>query len=158
MRGYIISIAAATVISAVISMLTPQKWEKYVGVVTGLAVTICIGQPIIRILGSNSFDGFTYTAEQHSTEGSKIFRDEVKKELEQRIENDAAERLRTEFDKECNVEVTADVSESGEVRGISSVLIGGDKVDAVVIGRMREVYGAAEVKYVGTEKTAEKAE
>lgn len=158
MRVYIISIAAATIISAIISMLTPQRWEKYVGVVTGLAVTICIGQPIIRLIGSNSFEGTAFSTERHSTEGRLVFRNEVKKGLEERIESDAKARLKTEFAADCSVIAEAVVTDEGEVREIASIKISGDKIDAAAIGRLREIYGAAEVKYIGAEKTAKKSE
>lgn len=158
MRVYIISIAAATIISAIISMLTPQRWEKYVGVVTGLAVTICIGQPIIRLVGGNSFESAAFEVERHSTEGRLAFRDEVKKGLESRIESDAKARLKTEFAADCGVVAEVVVTDEGEVREIASIKISGDKIDAAAIGRLREIYGAAEVKYVGAEKTAKKSE
>lgn len=38
MKAYIISIAVSTVISAVVTMITPEKWSKYVGIVTGLEI------------------------------------------------------------------------------------------------------------------------
>jgi hypothetical protein len=41
---------------------------------------------------------------------------------------------------------------------VKSIEISGDKIDAVIIGKMREIYGADEVKYVGTEKSIKKSE
>ncbi len=158
MGTYIISIAATTVISAVITMLTPEKWSKYVGVVTGLVVTVCIARPIISIMQSDVLDGFNYTVSTTQSKGDTMFRDELKKELENRIDEDVSKRLKSEFNADCNAKSEVEISETGEVKGVSSIYVSGDKIDAVAIGRLREVYGAKEVKYVGVKKTAQKPE
>ena len=50
------------------------------------------------------------------------------------------------------------MNESGEITGVDTVENFGDRPDAVVKGRIYEVYAPQEVKYVGTEKTFEKSE
>ena len=45
------------------------------------------------------------------------------------------------------------MTDNGEVSGVKSIYVYGDRIDAVIIGRLREMYGAEEVKYVGLEKT-----
>ena len=157
MGTYIISIAAATVLSAAISILTPEGWGKYVGIVTGLVVMICIARPIISITGANFFDGFQGMEIKMSERHNNIYYDEVKRELEARINDDAKKRLKTEFNKNCEVKSEVAVTEAGTVKGVLKMEISGDKPDAVAIGRIREVYGADEVNYVGVKKTAQKS-
>ncbi|MBQ3124885.1 MAG: stage III sporulation protein AF [Clostridia bacterium] len=158
MKAYIISIAVATVISAVVSMITPEKWSKYVSIVTGLVVTVCIAQPIISLVHADVFEGFSYKAEQSKNEGEKVLYGQIKTELEKRIANDAKKRLETEFGKKCEVYTAVEMTTKGEVAGVRTIQIYGEKIDAVAIGRLREVYGAEEVKYIGYKKTAQKPE
>ena len=83
--------------------------------------------------------------------------DEIKEELEKRINEDARQRLKTDFGRNCEVSSIVKMN-NGAVSGVKSINISGDKIDAVIIGKMREIYGADEVKYVGTEKSTKKSE
>ena len=158
MKTYIVSIAVSTVLCAVVNMLTPEKWSKYVSVVTGFVITICIAQPMISILNKDILDGVSYTVTTNTGEGEEVLYKEIKTQLESRIEEDAETRLRNEFSKECIVNANVNMAADGQVEGVSLITVSGDKIDAVVIGRLREVYVAEQVKYVGTEKTDEKSE
>lgn len=158
MKAYIISIAVSTVISAAVTMITPEKWSKYVSIVTGLVVTVCIAQPIINLVNADVFEGFTYKAGHSRSEGEKVLYSQIKEELEKRIADDAKQRLETEFGKTCEAQAGVTMTENGEVAGVKTIFIYGDKIDAVVIGRLREVYGAEEVKYIGHKKTLKKPE
>ena len=158
MKAYIISIAATTVISAVITMITPEKWSKYVSVVTGLVVMVCIAQPIVSLMRADVFEIFSYDFEYDKSEGERVLYTQIKTELEKRICTDTVNRIKSEFGKTCEVETEITMKESGEVAGVKLILVYGEKIDAVAIGRLREVYGAEEVKYVGNKKTTKKSE
>ena len=158
MKGYIISIAVSTVISAVVNMITPEKWSKYVGIVTGLVVTMCIAQPVISLMHADVFEGFSHNSPETSREGEKVLYAQIKSELEKRISEDITNRLKSEFGKTCEAETDVAITDKGEVSGVKSVVVYGDKIDAVAIGRLRDVYGAEEVKYIGPEKTLKKSE
>jgi hypothetical protein len=82
MKAYIISIAVSTVISAVVTMITPEKWSKYVGIVTGLVVTVCIAQPIINLMHADVFEGFSYNVTANKSEGESVLYRQIKTELE----------------------------------------------------------------------------
>lgn len=158
MKAYIISVAASTVISSIMVMITPEKWSKYVGAVTGLVVTICIAQPIVSIMGTDVFGGISYPDTYAKIEGEAMLYHQIKQELENRISNDAKARLKSEFNRNCEVEAEAEIKKTGEVTGIKSILVYGDKIDTVSIGRLRDIYGAEEVRYAGNKKTAQKSE
>ncbi len=145
MKSYIISIAAASVISAITSMIAPEKWSKYVGIVTGLVITLCIGRPILEIMKAEVFEGIKF---EHSSVGSyshEEYRKEVISELQDRIAADVKSRLKEEFNKECDVEVTLRLNARNEITGIEDFVISGESIDSAAVGRLREVYG---VKYV----------
>ena len=158
MKSYIISIAVSTVISAVVTMITPEKWSKYVSIVTGLVVTVCIAQPIISLMHADVFEGFSYNTSLTNTEGQKVLYKEIKAELEKRISEDVRTRLESEFGKCCTSQAEVKITQTGEVSGVKKIIVYGDKIDAVAIGRLRDVYGAEEVKYIGPEKTLKKSE
>ena len=158
MRTYIISVAAATVISAIVTMLSPRRWEKYISVVTGLVVTVCIASPIITLTRSDIFAGWSESYSSPATGGDSLLREEIKKEPEKRLSEDASARLKSEFGLRSQAMVSVRVGKDNAIEGVSSIKIYGQKPDAVVIGRLYEVYDAGEVKYAGTEKTIEKPE
>lgn len=149
MGAYIIGIVASTVMAAVISMLTPDKWDKYVGVVTGIVVTICIARPIINLINVDLFEGISNVETTAVTDASGVYAEEIKKEMESRVAMDVKDRLKTEFGKDCMVSVTVNVTQEGEVLGVSTISVRGDKIDAVAKARLREVYNATEVNYAG---------
>lgn len=149
MSEYIIGIVGATIIAAVISVLTPEKWDKYVGIVTGIVITLCIAKPVISLMDENVFAGGFEVRQESVTEGQEIFANEIRKEMESRIALDVKERLKSEFGKNGVARVTVSVSPQGEFLGVEEILIRGDKVDAVAKSRLREIYGAQEVKYAG---------
>ncbi len=158
MKAYIISVAVSTVVCAVINMLTPEKWTKYVSVVTGLVVMVCIASPVMGLLNKDVFTEVSYTAKRTQSEGEAVLYGEIKKELEGRINRDVIARLKTDFMRDCQAVSEVAMTNTGEVTGVKSIYIYGDKIDAVIKGELREIYGAEEVLYIGTEKTASKSE
>lgn len=158
MKGYIISVAAVSVVSAVITMITPEKWGKYVGIVTGLVVTVCIARPIINIMHADIFADFPIGVAENKTNGESLFYDKVKTGLEKRISDDAENILKGEFGKKCEVYTEAKTGVEGTVSGVAKIVVYGDKIDYTAMGRLREIYGAEEVKYGGNKKTDEKPE
>ena len=158
MKGYIISIAGAAVLSAIVNMLSPDKWNKYIGIVTGLIITVSIGRPIFSLMHTDVFSGFSLEASETASEGSRIFYGEIKNELERRIENDIRSRIRSEFGTECTAEAESDTDDSGRISGIRRITVYGARLDNAAVGRLREVYGAAEVVIGGDQKLSQKAE
>lgn len=159
MKAYIISIAAAAVISAAVSIITPERWAKYVGIVTGLVIVLCIAQPVLNLLRTNVFEGIEIQTQELSTGGNELLFDEVKAELTARVEEDAAARLKTEFMLDCETEADIAVNENGEITGVKSITVYCKRgLDTAAAARLREVYGTAEVKYGGYNKKAEKTE
>lgn len=159
MKEYIISIAAAAVISAVVSIITPEKWSKYVGVVTGLVVVLCIAQPIFSLLDADVFSGIEFQSEKTSVDGTDMLRKEIVKELETRVETDAQSRIKTEFMMDCSVDADVSVNEKGEITGVNNITVYSKRrPDTAVMSRLKEVYGVKEVKYGGYNENSEKSE
>ena len=154
MRTYIISVAAAAVIAAVVNMIAPEKWAKYVGMATGLVVVMCIAQPVFTLFHENVFEGFSWETQVSDA----LLRSEIKAELKRRVEEDAAARLKSEFNRDCIVEAEIAVNDAGEIEGVESMKVYGKNIDNTVLARLREVYGVSEVTYEGYRENIKKPE
>ena len=158
MKAYIISIAVSAIIAAVVNMLSPDKWAKYTGIVTGLVVVLCIGRPILELANTDVFAGFRFDETVLSNKGEMEFRGEVKRELEAQLEGDIKTRVKNEFGRDCEADVTVGVNGSGEITGVDKIIIYGKGFDNAVTGRLRELYGAKEIVTNGSEKVSQKTE
>lgn len=158
MKGYIISIAVSAIIAATVNMIAPEKWKKYIGLVTGLVVVLCIGRPIFELAGTDVFSGFSFESRELSDEGEERFRTEIRQGLEERLEEDIKARVEREFGRECDAEVTAGMNDAGQITGVDRIVIYGRGFDNAVCGRLREVYGAKEAVLGGSEKVSRKTE
>jgi hypothetical protein len=157
-KSYILSVAVTAVISSIISMLSPAKWSKYVGMITGLAVVICIGQPVFSLLNEDLFKNIQFQTEVRQTNGNDILNQEIKKELAKKVEEDIINRLKDEFALTVSVEADIAVNMAGEIEGIRKITFFGDKPDAAAVGRIRDIYGVREVVYGGNKKNIKKTE
>lgn len=158
MKSYIISIAVSAIIAAVVNIISPEKWTKYTGIVTGLVVVLCIGRPLFELAGKDVFSGFSFESTVMSSDGEETFRREIRIRLEEQIEGDTKTRVQNEFGRDCAAEVKIGMDDNGVITGVDRIIIYGRGFDNVVTGRLREVYGAKEVVIGGSEKVSQKTE
>lgn len=158
MKQYIISVAAAAVISAVMNMLAPAKWSKYISVAAGLCVAVCIGRPILTLMHTDLFEHVKFESARVKDDGYSQIYSEIRKGLSERIARDSEARLKNEFGRSCSAEVSVSVNEAGQIMGVDRITVYGERIDAAAIGRLRDIYGAREVIYGGAEKNIEKPE
>lgn len=148
MGTYIIGMATATIMASIISFLTPERWNRYVSVVTGIVVTICIASPLIKLINidiSAFFPEIVSTAPIPNT----VFAEEMKKEMESTLAMDVRSRLKNEFGRECVAKVEVEITDTGQIAGVKKIMVRGEKIDNVAKSRLREIYGASEVVYAG---------
>lgn len=140
MKTYIITIIGATLLSAMAGILASDKWRGYVQIITGLVIISCIVSPLTALVKSDIFDGFA-SVEQNIESNENMQMELVMEELESRINEDIAARM----EKEYKLSVTADcdikVNGEGEIEGVESVRIFGDKLTDRARSRICEVYG-----------------
>lgn len=144
MKAYILTIIGATLLSAYASNLAPESWRKYVRIITGLVLIICILSPIKSLVSTDLFEDFDI-AEIGGVEG-KTQEEIVVSELGKRIEDDIAARMKKEFDLNVSAEVTISVNEAGEIEGVKEIRTSGDALTNAAKSRLCEVYGVTEVK------------
>lgn len=153
MREYILSVAAAAVISSVMTMIAPARWSRYVGMITGLLVVICIGRPLFAFVGSDIIGEIDYKLEETEDIANTELIREIEKSVCEQIENDVIARLQSEFGRHCTARAELAIDKEQHITGVGKIVIYGDDIDAFIIGRLRDVYGASEVSYGGIEET-----
>lgn len=140
MKAYIISIIGATLLAAMAGILAPEKWRGYVQVVTGLVIISCILAPVTTLVRSDIFSGFE-NMEDSIAEGEEMQTDMVVQGLKQRVDEDIKARMKKEFGLDVTADCSVRVNDEGEIEGVESVRVTGDKLTDRARGRICEVYG-----------------
>ncbi len=138
MKGYIITIIGASLLSGIAHILAPASWVKYVKLITGLVILSVIASPLTSISKINLFSDFSIE-ENEIDENIQI--NTIAKELEARIEADIKDRIKTEFFSEAEAEVKIALNENNEISGVTHIKIITDAEKEKIISRMCEVYG-----------------
>lgn len=140
MKAYIMSIIGATLLAAMAGIMAPEKWRGYVQVVTGLVIISCIIAPVSSVVRSDIFSGFE-SVEENISDGEELQSELVKKQLKERIDADLAARIKKEYGLNISSDCSIRVNEEGEIEGVESVHIYGDKLTDRAKNRICEVYG-----------------
>ena len=140
MKAYIITIIGATLLSAIGGVIAPEKWRGYVQVITGLVIISCIISPVAEIVNSDILSGFD-SVEVNIENSENLQNDLVIEELKNRINEDISARLEKEFGLDVSATCEIKVNSEGEIEGVESVHIFGDKLTDRARDRLCEVYG-----------------
>ena len=139
MRGYFMMVVGAAVLSALASIMTPEKWRKYIQLVTGIVILCCITSPIAAFLGSDG--GFSIPEISSAADYDEdMHKDIVIEELRERIEEDIEERMKREYGAQIIAEVKIDINENNEIEGVTRIYIRG-KLNEAAKQRLCEIYG-----------------
>ena len=145
MKTYILTIIGAAVLSSFASMLAPDKWRKYVGVITGLVIISCIIAPIAGMTRTELFSGFD--AIENAEEYSINLQEEmIQEELSKRVSEDIAARLEREFNIKVTAKVQININDNHEITGIEKIRIKGESLTPAATARLCEVYGVSSDK------------
>lgn len=144
MKAYILTIIGATLLSAYASNLAPDSWRKYVKIITGLVLIICILSPVKSLVSTDLFADFDIN-EFGDIEG-KTQEELIVAELSERLEADIAERMKNEFNLNVEASVKISINDNGEIEGVKEIRTRGDTLTNAAKSRLCEVYGVAEVK------------
>lgn len=141
MNEYIMTVATAAVIAAIVDLLSPKEWNKYIRIVIGFLILAIMFAPIATFQDSYIFSP---TASYDIDEAP--FYDGIYKELKKNIEADISARLLEEFSVEATVNVDIDVDEDYNIRGVRVIQITAVKNPKGMIERLREVYGCDKIE------------
>lgn len=144
MRDYLLSIVGAVLIAVFTDILLPDKWNKYIKVITGLIIISTITSPLSKFHFPDMSDYF-YEAQELTKAGEDRQNELVQKELARKICDDIKYRLKEEFNINADIRVTISVNAENEITGVEKIEISGGKIDEKVKARLEEVYSPGEV-------------
>lgn len=141
MTAYISSIIAAAVLSGTASLLSPESWRKYVGMITGVVILCTIISPLSKTDVADIFDSLDSRISAQETEaGEELRLDMIKKELSERVNRDIKERMKKEFNADINAEAEISADADGNITGVSEIVID-RRLSETAVNRLCEVYG-----------------
>ena len=140
MKTYILTVIGAAVLSAFTTILTPEKWRKYISLITGLVIISCIMKPVAQLTKTDLFSGFNAI---ENTELYEEYRQSkiVIEELEKSVARDIEKRLKDEFGINAGAKVNLTVNENNEITGVKKIRITGCKINTAVKERLCYIYG-----------------
>lgn len=145
MREYIISILAASVLSGISSIASPQKQRKYVSIISGLVILCVIVAPFKKIDFDKLLISFEMPQITNEIQYGEEYRSEmIKNEITDRINSDIEERVRNEFGKDIQAYADIGVNDEGKITGVKAIMIKGS-VSEKIRARLCEVYGVEKI-------------
>lgn len=142
MREYILSVASAAVISALSEVLIPKSWQKYASLLTGALLLLTLIKPLMNIRGIDlpnfSVPEITYTEYDASQS--------IREALEDNIEGDIKERIKTEFKTVVNANVSISTDEEGRITGVLEIALD-IKESPAISARLSEIYAPKKITW-----------
>lgn len=143
MREYILSITAAAVLSSFAAILSPDKWRKYISVITGLVVISCIISPLSKFSKNDLFNGFEYI-ENNESYSLDMQKEIIIEELQKSIGDDISKRLFDEYGISVNAFAEITINDNNEITGIKKITVKGAKLTPMQKSRLCTIYGISE--------------
>ena len=141
MRNYVIMIVGATLLGAMADIISPERWRKYISVITGFIIISCIISPIGDIIGTDVFTAFDeYAVKELNYEEIQLKK--VKEETQRNIALDIKERLKNEFNIEAEVKVELGLNHEGKIDGVDKIILN-KAITHAAMQRICEIYGVS---------------
>ena len=148
MRTYLMNLAGAIIVTAFSDVLLPDKWSKYVKIITGLIIISAIASPVKDKINFD-ISSFFLESGQLNQQGEEYSKKLVANELEKKINEDCELRILEEFNIDADVRCKIEVNEKNEIVGIEEINIIAQNVGKEVVSRINEVYAPKEVRING---------
>ena len=139
MKSYFLMILGAAVLSALASVMSPEKWRGYIRLVTGIIILSCVASPIADLLGHGG--GFSIPEISASSDYDEdMHKQLVIDELTARIEADIKSRMAREYGADISAKVKIDVNENNEIEGVTRITVRGELPETAK-RKLCEIYG-----------------
>lgn len=148
MTRYITSIIGAAALAGTASVLSPEKWKKYVGIITGIVIICTVLSPFMKTNITGVFDDFNtrFTASELE-KGEQIRLDMIKSQLAEGINTDIENRMREEFHLKVKAKTDIGINDEGKITGVNEIEIDG-RLSNAAKNRLCEVYGIGADKII----------
>lgn len=143
MREYMITVIGGAVLAAIAHMVAPEKWAKYIKIVTGIMIVSIIISPGAELIGSDIFAEYEYSCEIDENAQKKA----VITEMETRIAADVEERILSEYSESITADVVLNINDSYEIEGVEEIKIWNAKNKESIKKRLTEVYAPSKIYF-----------
>ena len=126
-------------------MLAPEKWSKYIKIITGLVVICTIISPVAKISPEDIFSSFPSEPELVQ-DGEELRQTLIEEELEKRINEDIEQRLEQEFNIKCRAQCKISADAEGKIEGVEKITIYDAELPPKAAARLCEVYGIDKIE------------
>ena len=138
------SITGAVLTAVMADVLLPDKWRKYVRIITGLIIIATIISPL-KSVTIPDISIYKKEADELSYDGEALRRSLIIEELRKNIEADICGRISDELLENVSAEVEISVNENNEITGVEKIKIKGANKVQNVKKILDEVYSPKEV-------------
>lgn len=146
MKAYILKIVGAALIAAFSEYLVPEGWQKYMKLISGFIIISILISPFTGKTTTKLFDEFKVDT-SYTLEGEKMMYENIKEELEKRVEEDITLRAAEEFSADVEASVTVRTNSEGKIEQVETIRLSGKKDDRIT-ERLKFVYGTEEVIWI----------
>lgn len=143
MKIYLMKIVGAVLICVFTDIALPEKWSKYIKIITGLIVISTIASPLEKPLNLN-FKEYFKVSEQLEKTGEEYQISLIKEEFEKTISTDIKNRIYDEFKKEISADVIVSLNDENKISGINKIELTGE-INDKILNRINEIYAPKEI-------------
>lgn len=144
MKAYFMMVVGAAVLSALASVMSPDKWRKYIQLVTGIVILCCIMTPVSGILRNSAvFSVPEISTDTKYDEG--MHSELIINELRDRIEKDIEARMEKEYGVQIKAEVEIELNEDNEIEGVTYINISEGHLSETAKRELSKIYGVDRV-------------
>ncbi|MDY3928783.1 MAG: stage III sporulation protein AF [Clostridia bacterium] len=151
MKAYLMSIVFAVLISVFAGMILPDKWDKYIKIITGLIIISTIVTPLQKAWNF-SYDGNIREYNDIKFDAEEYRSQLISEELSKKIKEDISKRLSEEFHINPEIRVLVGTNEDNEITGVKKIELNGDNLSDKAADRLKEIYAPEEVIINGVKK------
>ncbi len=143
MKIYLMKIVGAVLICVFTDIALPEKWSKYIKIITGLIIISTIASPLEKPLNLN-FKEYFRVSEKLEKTGEEYQISLIKEEFEKNVSNDIEKRIYDEFKKEISADVIVSLNDENKISGIKKIELNGD-INDEILNRINEIYAPKEI-------------
>ena len=143
MREYMITVIGGAVLAALAHTLSPEKWTKYIKIVTGIMIVSIIVSPVSVMIHGDMFSDF----EESTYIEENLHEKAVISQTEQKLSEDVVSRIKSELGEDITAEVILAVSDVMQVEGVDIIKVWNGQNRERIKKILTEVYSPSEISF-----------
>lgn len=141
MKTYLITLTSAVVLASVTDIMLPNNSKKYVSLITGAMILICLISPLTKI-SNTSLPSLTIPRQEYI---DYSLDDILVTEFKNNVEKDISDRLFSEFGISAKVNVGVKIS-NGNISGVDRITIFSEQ-NSDIQERLSFIYGCNLIEF-----------